>query len=181
VTTAGEVLNLAASQVGTSESPANSNRTKYGAWYGLDANPWCAMFVSWVFHHAGLPLPASTAKGFAYTPSGAAWFKNQGRWTTTPGVGHVVFYDFPGDGVNRISHVGIVERVNADGSITAIEGNTSAGSAGSQRDGGGVYRRTRKVGIVGYGIPAYGGSAGPAPPPPPPPPPPNKKNPPNRL
>lgn len=154
--TADQVLAAAAAELGTVESPANSNKTKYGRWYGADANPWCAMFVSWIFAHQGLPLPASTSKGFAYTPAGAAWFQKQGRWTHTPRRGHVVFYDFPGDGVNRISHVGIVEKVNANGSIVAIEGNTSPGNGGSQRDGGGVYRRTRSTGIVGYGVPAYG-------------------------
>lgn len=155
-TTPNDVLALAAAELGTVESPANSNKTKYGRWYGLDGQPWCAMFISWVFASAGLPLPASTAKGFAYTPSGAAWFQSQGRWRTSgPARGDVVFFDFPNDGVNRISHVGVVESVRADGAIVTIEGNTSPGSGGSQRDGGGVYRRVRSTGIVGYGRPVY--------------------------
>lgn len=155
---AQDVLALAASQIGYVETPRN--RTKFGQWYGLDGSPWCAQFVSWVFYNRGIPLPASTGKGFAYTPAGAAWFQRLSRWTHTPAPGHVVFYDFPGDGVNRISHVGIVERVNGDGSITAIEGNTSSGTGGSQTNGGGVYRRSRRVGIVGYGIPPYNTSSG---------------------
>ena len=50
----------------------------------------------------------------------------------------MVFVDSPGDGVNRISHVGLVEAVNHDGTVQTIEGNTSSGRAGSQRarDGG---------------------------------------------
>ena len=43
-------------ELGTLESPPNSNRTKYGAWYGFDGFPWCAMFVSWVYDKAGSPL-----------------------------------------------------------------------------------------------------------------------------
>src|SRR3712207_8950822 len=29
-------------------------RSKYGAWYGLDGNSWCAMFVSWCANEAGI-------------------------------------------------------------------------------------------------------------------------------
>jgi hypothetical protein len=44
-----------------------NNDTKYGKWYGLNFNPWCAMFVSWVFNKAGEidRIKASGAKGFA--------------------------------------------------------------------------------------------------------------------
>jgi len=153
--TSDDVIALATTDIGVVESPPNSNRTKFGRWYGLDGQPYCAMAVSYWFHMAGLPLPASTSKGFAYTPSGAVWFQQRSRWTTKPARGHVVFFDFPGDGVNRISHVGLVEAVRADGSIVTIEANTSPGNGGSQRDGGGVYRRIRSTGIVGYGVPAY--------------------------
>jgi peptidoglycan hydrolase-like protein with peptidoglycan-binding domain len=146
------ILARARSQLGTYESPFGSNRTPYSRWYGL-IGPWCAMFVSWCFFNEGLPLPASTAKGFAYTPVGAAWFKRRGRWTRRPQVGAVIFFDFPGDGVDRISHVGIVERVNPDGSPTCLEGNTNAPGG---RTGGEVMRHRRTVGIVGYGLPNYG-------------------------
>ena len=139
------------SQVGVEESPSGSNRTPYTEWYGL-VGPWCAMFVSWCFAMEGNPLAASTSKGFAYTPSGAEWFKKQGRWTTDPARGHVVFFDFPGDNFNRISHVGVVTAVAGDGSIETVEGNTDEKGG---RTGGKVMRRRRKVGIVGYGIPAY--------------------------
>ncbi len=142
------------SQLGVTEDPFGSNYVLYNDWYyGRHwPGPWCATFVSWCFHHEGLPLPASTSKGFAYTPSGAAWFQKQSRWTTTPKRGSVVFFDFPNDGVNRISHVGIVTGVRADGSIDTIEGNTD--ESGS-RTGGKVMRRRRSVGIVGYGVPEY--------------------------
>lgn len=159
MTAPADVLRLAGYEVGTVETP--NNKTEYNRWYGgasFDGQPWCATFVSWVFHKAGLPLPASTAKGFAYTPSGAAWFQKQGRWhNTQPRAGDVVFFDWPGDGVNRISHVGIVDSVNPNGSVNTIEGNTQPGTAGNQSDGGAVHRRVRSTGIVGYGRPAYSG------------------------
>jgi lysozyme len=41
-------------------------------------------------------------------------------------------------------HVGIVEKVNSDGTFTTIEGNTSS-SGGVKRNGEGVYRKTRSM------------------------------------
>lgn len=37
--TAERVLDIARAELGTKESPAGSNRTKYGKWYGLDGQP----------------------------------------------------------------------------------------------------------------------------------------------
>jgi Putative peptidoglycan binding domain/CHAP domain len=152
MTTVNQVLDRARSQIGVTEHPRESNRTPYGAWYGIQGQPWCAMFVSWCTYHEGLALPATISKGFAYTPSGAAWFRRRRRWTGRPAPGHIVFFNFPGDGVNRISHVGIVESVRPDGSIVTIEGNTDERGG---RTGGKVMRKIRRVGIVGYGIPDY--------------------------
>lgn len=155
--TAKQVLDKARSQIGVREMPAYSNRTPYSTWYGI-IGPWCAMFVSWVFYMAGNPLAISTSKGFAYCPYGVDWFKRKGAWAgpaTRPKPGWVVFFDFPGDGINRPSHVGIVEGIAGDGRIITIEGNTNG--AGS-RTGGMVmrqYRRASGGGIIGYGMIAY--------------------------
>jgi hypothetical protein len=156
MTSAQQVLDRGRSQIGVSEHPFGSNRTPYGAWYGLQGQPWCAIFVSWCTYHEGLALPATSSKGFAYTPSGAAWFQRRRRWTSRPAPGHIVFFNFPGDGINRISHVGIVESVRPDGSIVTIEGNTDERGG---RTGGKVLRNFRRVGIVGYGIPDYSNGA----------------------
>lgn len=149
---AASVLQIARTQIGTVEKPAGSNHTKYGLAYGMDGVAWCAMFTWWCFGQAGdAPLVPKSA----YTPTVAGWFQARGQWGSAPRQGALVFFDFPGDGVERISHIGIVEAVNADGTITTIEGNTTSGTSGSQRDGGGVWRRIRRAGIVGYGYPAY--------------------------
>jgi hypothetical protein len=154
MTSVNQVLNRARSQIGVSEQPFGSNRTAYGAWYGVQGQPWCAVFVSWCTFREGLPLPATISRGFAYTPAGAAWFQRRRRWTNRPAPGHIVFFNFPGDSINRISHVGIVESVRPDGSIVTIEGNTDERGG---RTGGKVMRKVRRVGIVGYGIPDYDG------------------------
>ena len=51
----------AAGELGNTESPAGSNRTKYGKWFGLDGYPWCMMFVQWCAGQAGVELPKRTA------------------------------------------------------------------------------------------------------------------------
>jgi len=150
MTTPQQVLHIAAREIGYKENPPNSNRSKFGVWYGMDPAKWCAMFVSYCFFSAGLPLPITTSKGFAYCPYGVKWFKTNGLWHSTPKVGDVVFYDWEGDGI--ANHVGIVEKVNADGSIVAIEGNTAVGN---NSNGGQVMRRSRSAGIIGYGRPSY--------------------------
>lgn len=136
--TAQQVIKIAAEEIGYTESPANSNRTKYGSWYGMDGQPWCMMFVQWCFTQAGVPLPYRTASCSALE----RWYRqnNPEAVHASPAPGDVAIYNF--------GHTGIVERVEADGRITAIEGNTSPSEAGSQNNGGGVYRKTRNTGSV---------------------------------
>ena len=42
-------LALARMNVGVREWPAGSNRNPFGAWFGEDGVPWCAIFVSYCF------------------------------------------------------------------------------------------------------------------------------------
>lgn len=134
-------------ELGTSEKPAGSNRVRYSRAYRL-IGPWCHMFISVVARERGAGAIIPWA---AYTPAGAAWFKNRKAYGKTPKRGAIVYYRFPGFG--RISHVGIVEAVHRDGTITAIEGNTDAYGG---RTGGKVMRRRRSLNLVdGFGYPAY--------------------------
>jgi hypothetical protein len=149
-------LAKAASQVGYVEGGGstgrNGNITRYGAWYGLNGEPYCDMGLSWV----GAQVGESAAVGkFAYCPAHALWFQRRGQWGHTPRVGAFVFYTF---GSSIPIHVGVVEKVLPGNRIQTIEFNTSASNAGSQNNGGGCYRRVRTAGwgIYGYGYPAYG-------------------------
>jgi surface antigen len=153
MTTAQQVLHYATNEIGYKENPPDSNHNKFGVWYGMDEEPWCAMFLSYCLFSAGLPLAITTSKGFAYCPYGVKWFKDQGWWHTKPEIGDLVFFDWRGDGEE--DHVGIVEKVNSDGSIITIEGNTSKGD---NSNGGQVMRRDRSDVmdcVVGYGRPNY--------------------------
>ena len=156
-------IDVALKEVGTVEGPRD-NETKYGKFTGMNFQPWCGSFVMWVAKQAGVKLPGS----MVYTPAGAESFKKVGRWfdarKADPEPGDVVFFDFPDDGVNRISHVGICIKNNGDGTIQTVEGNTS-GPKGDQRNGGMVlqkrraYERNKKhslsVDIVGWGKPIF--------------------------
>ncbi len=151
--TAHKVLDIARKQIGKTEAPPSSNNCLFSRWYPMPGSPWCAMFVSWVLDKAGI-----SGYKHAYTPTGADLFRREDRWfTARPEPGDVVYFDFP-DSLDRIQHVGFVEKVNADGTVATIEGNTSAGDAGSQDNGGGVFRRVRTRSlIVGFGRPPYEG------------------------
>lgn len=132
-----DVLKIAVGELGNTEYPANSNRTKYGVWYGLDGQPWCMMFVQWCFAQAGRTLPHKSAS----CSDLLSWYRKYApeRVVATPLPRDIIIYNF--------GHTGIVESVSQT-TITAIEGNTSAGDAGSQSNGGGVFRRTRSKALV---------------------------------
>lgn len=147
---ANKVLAVARGELGNTESPAGSNRTKYGKWFGLDGYAWCMMFVMWVFAQVGALklLPKRTAScGDLMRAAKAA-----GCWVTKDyRPGDVVIYDFPGGAAT--DHTGIIEKVTLTG-VVAIEGNTS--QSGSQSNGGMVCRKTRPYSqIVGVVRPNY--------------------------
>jgi hypothetical protein len=58
---------LASAKLEINYTEGKNNDTKYGKWFGLNNQPWCAMFVSWCFKEAGLSqlIAAQTKKGFA--------------------------------------------------------------------------------------------------------------------
>ena len=142
------VLTFARAELGYKESPANSNMTKYGKWYGLDGNPWCMMFVMWLFDQAGilfdqsgglLALPKRTASCSDLMNAAKA----AGCFITNPKQfqsGDVVIFTF--------GHTGILESVRADGVLMTIEGNTGTTN---QANGGQVMRKNRKASQC-YGV-----------------------------
>ena len=134
-------LAAAQSQVGVSEQPPGSNDGPQIAEYrtataGSGVGPWCAYFTSWAAAQAGVPL-GEAGQGFGSVSALYSWAQRTGRATPAgPGV-----RPNPGDLIvwgGR--HIGIVESVDADGSIHTIEGNSS--NAVSRRtygaDGGGA-------------------------------------------
>jgi hypothetical protein len=162
-----QFIETARAEVGTIEGPKD-NETKYGAFAKANFQPWCGSFVNWCANQVGLKIP-----NCVYTPAGASAFIKKDQWEkaeeATPLPGDIVFFDFPNDGLSRISHVGIVVKDNGDGTVTCIEGNTSPDKKGDQRNGGEVckkvraykkkngskLRRSQVVSIVGFGKPVF--------------------------
>lgn len=165
---AARLVEVALAEVGTIEGPKD-NETKYGKFTKSNFQPWCGSFVMWCADQAGVKVPNTV-----YTPAGAQAFIKAGAWqmaeVATPEIGDIVYFDFPNDGVDRISHVGIVVGVNADGTVDTVEGNTAPDKKGDQRNGGEACRKTRAykkkngsklrrselVSIVGFGRPEFG-------------------------
>lgn len=138
----------AVSQIGYKEK--GNNDTIYGAWYGMNYQPWCMMFVSWCAAQCG--ISTGTIPKLAYVPYCMDFYQKQGRYkakgTYRPEAGDLILY-----GSN--SHIGIVEKVQGN-TVFTIEGNTSAN--GNSSNGDGVYRRSRALSdswIKGYCLPDY--------------------------
>ena len=118
MTTAQNVLDVARGQIGYHES--GTNWTKF--WQELDPSmqgqPWCAVFASWVYKHAGCPLPAiDRAYGYVSALDAMRYGQSHGLWDTS---GHYA----PGDLIifGGGEHTGICE---SDDGVTlhTIDGN----------------------------------------------------------
>lgn len=147
--TASKALAWAASQIGYTrwDDPEEGSlygrwyAKKHGAYYGTSGVPFCAMFASWCLTDDD---GASVIPGgdFAYVPYGINAARSAGQLVAPSNAapGDLICFDWDGDGV--ADHVGLVE-ANYGSWVQTIEGNTSSGAAGSQSNGGGVWRRTR--------------------------------------
>lgn len=149
-----KILKTAAAEIGYKE--AKTNKTKYGKAYGLDGQPWCVIFQWWVFQQACLPLLFCGGSKLASCSAVRNYAIGQKQWVTSNyQPGDLVIFDFTGKKTTT-NHIGLIESVSGN-TLTTIEGNTSSGSAGSQSNGDGVYRRQRNVSlVVGAYRPDYG-------------------------
>lgn len=127
---AEDAIAFMASKEGLAETPAGSNHNEITEWYGMDG-PWCAMTVSRALSVAGFTsngddvvvpgVRQTTSKGWAYVPYMLNDFRDAGRADKQPRPGDLVIFDWEGDGL--VDHVGMVEKVEADGSVWTYEGN----------------------------------------------------------
>ena len=142
-------------QLGAKESPANSNKNKFGKWFGVDGVAWCNIFVSYCFVNGaqyticeGFKGAGVYAKGCTYVPTTEAWLHATGMWKgrTEPLPGDIAIYNWSG---GLPDHIGIVEEYLGGGKFNAIEGNTAIGN---DANGGEVMRRQRYLSDVdGFG------------------------------
>jgi len=158
MTTAADVIAKAKAYADAKYTEGKNNDTVFGKWYGMNNQPWCAMFVSKCFDEAGAVklIAASTKKGFAGCGAGFQWFAKN-KQTVPVGKaqpGDVVFFNFDKTPTDT-EHVGIV--VKNDGkNLHCYEGNTSGDSKGSQANGDGVFLKKRAYSLVmGVGRPKW--------------------------
>lgn len=140
-------LEIALQEIGYKETPAGSNKTKYGEWYGLDGVAWCAVFVSWCFNEAGIPIGhIDTDKGYHYVPSAWNYWKKNGKIvSSSPQPGDIVVFDWNHD--LKFDHTGIFVKDLGNGMFQSIEGNTSVGN---DSNGGEVMIRQRYYSVAKF-------------------------------
>lgn len=162
---ADALIRVAEAEIGYVEKKTNSqlndktantgkgNFTKYGEWYGLNGQPWCAMFVSWCADQAG--ILKSYIPRYSACADGVNQFKKRNQWKDgskgyRPRKGDIIFF--------KGSHTGIVKGSD-ETTIYTIEGNTS-GKRRVERNGEEVCEKQYAINfdkILGFGTPNYGG------------------------
>ena len=152
--TANKVLKIARSQIGVTESPANSNKTKYGKAYGWNGVFWCAIFVWWCFFKAkaadliAKSASAADIQDLTVRNRGGKWILRKTKSAAERRAalkrirpGDIASFDFGTMDAIR-DHTGLVYKVSGQ-YVICIEGNTS--KSGSQSNGGMVCEQRRLV------------------------------------
>ncbi len=121
--TASAIVSIANSQV--SSDPVRGNFCNpYGP-----CEQWCALFATWVWQHAGVPIPSYPFTGdiFGWAASNTA--------VLPPGIpplpGDAVLYGTGPFSTATSVHVGLVVQVWPDGAIVTIEGDAGPAPSGS--------------------------------------------------
>lgn len=153
------VIKVAREELGYTEHPPGSNRTKYWdeynpAWQG---QPWCVAGLWWTFRHAGEEQAFFGGAKTASCSTLFRWYQAQGMIVPVDEIqpGDLVFLNFRH--TMSQDHLGLVESVvRSPLQVTTIEFNTSPGLEGSQDNGGCVARKMRyRSQIVGVARPKY--------------------------
>lgn len=145
---AGEdVLELAKQFEGKTQDEMREIMRQAG--YQFDDGAWCADFVSFI---AGQTIGEENLPDWykncnrAYCPDIMNNAKANGAFVSEDQAqaGDAILFDWDGDG--NADHIGYVTKVNGDGTVETIEGNTSGNNAGSQ-----VASKSRnRANILGY-------------------------------
>lgn len=144
-----ELINTAAAFIGVHEEGGNN----HGEWVEefqkavdgkANGESWCAAMVSYCVKWTNYVVSGESKLRLAEHCL-TMWNWNPSAQRDYPQAGFLVVWQH---GTSSNGHIGIVEAVNGDGTITTIEGNTSP-SQGVERDGDGVYRKIRMLNSTG--------------------------------
>jgi hypothetical protein len=114
------ILDNARGEIGVKESPPGSNQNPYGP-----AVFWCSIFATEMWKRAGVDIPQLPFTGDVYTwgqENGKAYDANN---LSQAAPGDVLLFGTGPGSPDTSTHIGIVESVNPDGTVTLIEGNAS--------------------------------------------------------
>ena len=130
-----QIISLAESQVGITETPPGSNHVIYNTeYYGSEvsgaAYPWCCAFIWWLFKNLGASDLFCGGQKTAYCPFVVNYAKQHNQWVTDYQPGDLVLFDWDGDGV--ADHIGLVTRV-VGASVHTVEGNVDEAVRAMQR------------------------------------------------
>lgn len=148
------MIEVARGELGNTELPANSNRTKYGRAFGWDGVPWCVIFLWWCYQEAGEGMAFYGGAKTASCGTLLKWYSAQGQTVPKGDVqpGDIVILNF--HGTSDTEHCGLVVDISPYSWVRTIEGNTSKNA--SQSNGGEVCLKTRSMDqIVGVCRPQY--------------------------
>lgn len=122
--------------------------------------PWCAAWVHYRLSAAAADLRTHLPQGFprsGYCPDYERWGKARGFYmhaavgASLAKRGDLVLFYFPAK--QRVAHIGLVAGPRSDGrGVITVEGNTGPPrGSGVERDGDGVYRKSRLWSELGAG------------------------------
>lgn len=145
-----KLIKLGRAEIGYSESPAGSNKTKYGQEYGTNGVSWCAIFQWYLFKKVGYSKYFYGGEKIASCTSLIEYYqKNYPSLVITKDFkrGDLILFNFDQD--TYPDHIGLCSEVIDSTTIKTIEGNTGTLS---QDNGGKVMEKTRKNSLVKCGI-----------------------------
>lgn len=162
-----QVLDLLRSKLGLGEDPPGSNYNEITEWYNQNVakignGPWCEMTNTWSVWIAGF---RDIKSGRAYTVWAAQDALKGANGSSfhygLDGIqpGDQYYCDWAGGkgDVRKVDHTGTCEKVNADGTIYGLEGNSGDRLVRQHRDGKYI------VGYVRLAYPVVVGGPSPAP------------------
>jgi CHAP domain len=121
--TAAAIVSVAAGQV-SADPDTGYFCNPYGP-----CEAWCALFATWVWEQAGVPIPSYAFTGDIY--SWAAAHTGVIPSTATPLPGDAVLYGTGPWSTSSSLHVGLVAQVWPDGAVVTVEGDAGPASTGS--------------------------------------------------
>lgn len=148
------IVSIAQKEIGNGETPPGSNKTKYGQWYNAKMNEagfgWSAVFVSWVYDQAGLPLYIAEAeKGFSSFVNLLQVTQSRKLLTEDPEPGDIFIMDRIKSNYQGGIFIKWIDK--AAGTFETVEGNTSLGKNKDGYVGKGVRsNKTQKVYFVHF-------------------------------